>query len=339
MRAPNWLGDAVMALPALEALRNALPGEPLVAHARASVAEIWRLSGLCDEMIVIPSPHKDGWRATISAARSLRSRRFRAGLVFPNSFESALALRFTGAQERWGYRSDKRGALLTKAVPRPGKGEIPRHEVFYYLELLRRLKLIPALPLSAEPRLTLDMASRSRGREILAEAGLLGTVIAISPGAANSRAKQWPPSSFVETAVIAASGANASIAIFGTPQERALCEEIAARIQESGILVRNLAGSTTLSQFVCAIAGCQLLITNDSGGMHVASAAGVPTVAIFGPTIEEETGPLGPHTRVVRHPVECSPCMLKDCPIDHRCMTRVSPQRVAREASELVQLA
>lgn len=339
VRAPNWLGDAVMSLPALSALRQNLATEPLVALARAGVADIYRLSGLCDEVLVLPSPSgSGGWGATLAAARALRERRFRAGIVFPNSFESALTLRLAGARECWGYARDGRALLLTRAVPPPGKGDLPPHEVFYYLELLRRLEIISALPAQAVPSLNLSQESLQRGRAVLSAEGLKGTVIAISPGAANSRAKQWPAASFVEAACLAARHLGASVGVFGTPQERELCAQITADIAACGVNVRNLAGSTTLADFVCALAVCRLLITNDSGGMHVGYAAGVPTVAIFGPTIDDATGPLGSHTRVVREPVECSPCMLKDCPIDHRCMTRVTPQRVAGEVRELVQL-
>ena len=130
----------------------------------------------------------------------------------------------------------------------------------------------------------------------------------------------------------------AEVAIFGTPQERELAGSIEAELRAQGVHARSLAGKTSLCDFISAIANAAVLITNDSGGMHVAYAAGVPTVAIFGPTIPEETGPLGTHTRIVREPVECSPCMLTDCPIAHRCMTAISPERVARVASELVQL-
>lgn len=339
VRAPNWLGDAVMSLPALEALRDALGDEPLVALARAGVADIYRLSGLCNEVLVLPSPQgKEGWPGVVRAAWALRPRRFRAGVLFPNSMESALSLWLTGAKQRSGYNRDGRGLLLSKRIPVPKAGEIPRHEVYYYLELLRRLGWIDALPEDTVPQLRLSAASLERGRRVLEEAGLEGPVLALSPGAANSRAKQWPPDFFVEAATLVARDTRWPIAVFGTPQEREVCEEISQQLQARGFHARSLAGSTTLSDFACAIAVCRMLITNDSGGMHVAYAAGVPTVAIFGPTIEEETGPLGIHSRVVREPVECSPCMLKDCPIDHRCMVRVSPERVTREALDLVQL-
>jgi len=339
VRAPNWLGDAVMSLPALAALHTQLNGEPLVALARAAVADIYRLSGLCQEVLVLPSPKSAaGWRGIMDAARSLRRRTFRAGILFPNSLESALFLRLSGTKQRWGYARDGRGFLLTRAIAPPGKGAIPLHEAFYYLELLRRLEIIAALPGTAVPALNLSAESVARGKEILMQSGLAGDVVAISPGSANSRAKQWPPAKFVESACLVAGSLEASVAVFGTLGERPLCEEITSQIARRGVRVSNLAGSTSLADFVRALAACRLLITNDSGGMHVGYAAGVPTVAIFGPTIHQETGPVGTHTRVVREPAECSPCMLKECPIDHRCMTRVTAERVALEAFELVHL-
>jgi heptosyltransferase-2 len=339
VRAPNWLGDAVMSLPALEALRNAFPGQHLAALARGGVADIYRLSGLCDEVIVLPSPKgKGGWKEVVRASAALRARKFEIGVLFPNSMESALSLRLTGARQRWGYDRDGRGLLLTRKVSPPLPGDIPRHEVYYYLELLRRLEVIQVLPEDAVPRLHLSEAALERGYKILRDAGMPDKVMALSPGAANSRAKQWPPSYFVEAASLTARETGFPIAVFGTPQETEVCEGIAQNLRERGLVAANLAGTTTLSDFVCAIAVCQVLITNDSGGMHVGYAAGLPTVAIFGPTIEEETGPLGPLSRIVREPVECSPCMLKDCPIDHRCMTRVSAERVSHEALNLVQL-
>ncbi|MDZ7640008.1 MAG: lipopolysaccharide heptosyltransferase II [Bryobacterales bacterium] len=339
VRVPNWLGDAVMALPALEALRQSLPEARLVVVARAGVADLFRLSGLCDDVALLPSPKgPGGWNDTARAAWRLRERRFDAGLLLPNSFESAVAFRLAGVRDCWGYSLDGRGLLLRRAVAPPAKGEIPRHEVFHYLELLRRLGLIEKLPAEASPRLRLSEETRARGHELLFKQGLDGRVVAIAPGAANSRAKQWPPERFVAAARLTAQAMDASVAVFGTPQEQELAESIATSLSAEGVEAKSLAGKTSLGDFLSAIAVCRALITNDSGGMHVAYAAGVPTVAIFGPTIPEETGPLGAHTRIVREPVECSPCMLKDCPIDHRCMTRVSPESVAKVAAELVKL-
>ena len=212
--------------------------------------------------------------------------------------------------------------LLTRAVDVPKPGQIPRHESFYYLELLRRGGLIDSLPAGEAIRLRHGPASNGK------------RIIGISPGAAYGTAKRWLPERFAEAAGTLATARGASIAVFGTQGERALCEEVAQLL--NGHQVINYAGQTTLAQFIDLAAGCELFLTNDSGSMHIASALGVPTVAIFGATDDTTTGPTGLNARVVRQPVDCSPCLLRECPIDHRCMTGVSTDRVVREALELL---
>ncbi len=159
-------------------------------------------------------------------------------------------------------------------------------------------------------------------------------MIGISPGAAYGNAKRWLPERFAEAAAALARKRGASIALFGSSSERALCEGISQRL--NGQEVVNYAGQTTLAQFIDLAAGCELFLTNDSGAMHIASALGVPTIAIFGATDDAATGPTGQKARVVRQSVECSPCLLRECPIDHRCMQRVSVQQVVEEALQLL---
>ena len=159
-------------------------------------------------------------------------------------------------------------------------------------------------------------------------------VVGVSPGAAYGGAKRWLPERFAETALRLARDRSASVALFGSKDERPLCEAVATLLD--GHPVVNYAGETTLAQFIELAAGCEIFLTNDSGAMHIASALGVPTVAIFGATDDEATGPTGPLARVVREPVECSPCLLRECPIDHRCMTRVTADRVIGEALALL---
>jgi heptosyltransferase-2 len=209
-------------------------------------------------------------------------------------------------------------------VDLPKPGEIPRHERFYYLELLRRAGVIDSLPASAEIRLHRTAALNGK------------PVIGVSPGAAYGTAKRWLPERFAEAAGALATARGASIALFGSKSERDLCEQVALRL--GGHQVINYAGQTTLAQFIDLASGCELFLTNDSGSMHIASALGVPTVAIFGATDDTTTGPTGANARVVRQPVDCSPCLLRECPIDHRCMTRVSAARVVNEALELLKL-
>ncbi len=156
----------------------------------------------------------------------------------------------------------------------------------------------------------------------------------MSPGAANGTAKQWLPERFAEAAGRIAVERGAQIALFGSASESELCERIAGLLKEHKVI--NHAGRTSLGEFIDLASQCEVFLTNDSGAMHIASALGVPTVAIFGATDDIGTGPTGPLARVVREPVECSPCLLHECPIDHRCMTRVSVERVAEEALKLI---
>jgi heptosyltransferase II len=223
---------------------------------------------------------------------------------------------------RIGYNRDARRLLLTRAVAVPGAGDIPRHQRFYYLELLRRAGLIERLPDSDAIRLTRpEVAVRP--------------IVGVSPGAAYGGAKRWLPERFAEAASRVAAAHNAGIALFGSASERAVCDQIAALLP--GCEVVNYAGQTTLAEFIDLAAACEVFITNDSGAMHIASALGVPTVAVFGATDHEATGPTGAHARIVREPVKCSPCLLRECPIDHRCMTRVEAGRVAEEALKLIE--
>jgi heptosyltransferase-2 len=165
---------------------------------------------------------------------------------------------------------------------------------------------------------------------------LTGPAIGVSPGAAYGGAKRWLPDRFAEAARALAGQLNAAVVLFGSGEERLLCESVRQMLVSRVRDVRNLAGETTLRQFIEMAAACNAFLTNDSGAMHIASALGVPTVAIFGATDHLATGPTGPLARVVRQPVDCSPCLLRECPIDHRCMTGVSAEQVVRTALELV---
>jgi heptosyltransferase-2 len=163
--------------------------------------------------------------------------------------------------------------------------------------------------------------------------GLRRPVIGVSPGAAYGSAKRWLPERFAEAATKLAAGLGGSVAVFGSSAENTMCEEVAR--MAAG---RNLAGATSLSEFIDMTAACSVFLTNDSGAMHIASALGTPSVTIFGPTDEIATGPLGATARIVREPVECAPCLKRECPIDHRCMTRVSSGQVVQAAEELLLL-
>ena len=309
-----------MCLPALRAVRDRFPQAHLTILAKPFVADLYAGQPFADEIVLYtPGTLKD----KISFGLSLRARQFDCAILLQNAFEAALVARLAGIPQRIGYDRDARGRLLTKAISVPRAGEIPPHQRFYYLEMLRRAGILDRLPESNAIHL---------GRP--ASTHISGPLIGISPGAAYGSAKRWLPQRFAEASVQIARARNASIAIFGTKEERALCEQVAGLL--TGVRVTNYAGRTTLAQFIELASACELFLTNDSGSMHIASALGIPTVAIFGATDHVATGPTGPLSRVIREPVECSPCLLRECPIDHRCMTAVSASRVAEQALRLL---
>ena len=317
IRATNWIGDAVMSLPALHAIRERFGQAHIAILAKPWVADLYSRERLADEVIPYTAASVLAkWRV----GRELGSRGFDCAILLQNAFEAAALAWVARIPNRIGYARDGRGWLLTRAVAVPKPGEIPAHQRFYYLELLRRAGLVDDLP---------DIAPFiERG------AGNSKPVIGVSPGAAYGTAKRWLPERFAEAAVRLARQRGASIALFGSQSERALCEEVAQLIRN--VPVTNYAGQTSLAEFIDLASRCELFLTNDSGAMHIASALGVPTVAIFGATDHIATGPTGPNARVVREPVECSPCLLRECPIDHRCMTRVSAARVVEQSLELL---
>jgi len=337
VRATNWVGDAVMSLPALRAIREYMPHAHIAVLALDWVADLYGREPFCDE--VIPYSARRGARDASgkwALASQLRDRQFDGAILLQNAFEAALIVWLARIPIRIGYARDGRGLLLTHAVPRPAKGTIPPHESFYYLELLRRAGMVDRLPDEALIRLDGAEAARTAGILELQNQGFDGPVIAVSPGAAYGNAKRWLPDRFAEAAAAVAKAKGASIALFGARSERPLCEIVASHLRDSGIEHRNLAGETSLKQFIEMTAASLLALTNDSGAMHIASALGVPTVTIFGATDHIATGPTGPLARIVREPVECSPCLLRECPIDHRCMTRIPADRVADVALDLL---
>jgi heptosyltransferase-2 len=322
------VGDAVMSLPALRALRTAMPGDHIAILARPWVADLYAREEVCDRVIpYTPAAGRGDLGAKWTAARGLAKEKFDLAVLLPNSFESAVVARLAGIPRIVGYNRDGRGLLLSDAIP---ASKIHRHERFYYLELLHRAGLIPAFPEDSPIRLT---PAPDVGSALLAARGIRQPVIGVSPGAAYGNAKRWLPERFAESAWELASELSAHVVLFGSASERELCASVATAI---GDHAHNLAGQTTLREFIDMASACRIFLTNDSGAMHIASALGVPSVTVFGSTDDVTTGPTGPLARIVREPVECSPCLRRECPIDHRCMTRIPARRVTDTAFELL---
>ena len=331
VRATNWVGDAVMSLPALAALRDRFPQAHISVLARPWVAGLYRHEPFADEIIPYPSGQR------LDTIRRVRGGGFECAVLLQNAFDAALITRLASIPRRIGYDRDARGWLLTDAIALPRKGSIPPHESFYYLELLRSVGWVNQLPERAVIRLAGAAQARQKGLERFRGESIDAPVIGVSPGAAYGTAKRWLPERFAEAAAQVAQRSGGFVALFGSEGERVLCEAISEAVRKKGVLCRNFAGETPLEEFIERAAVCAVYLTNDSGAMHISSALGVPTVAVFGATNHITTGPTGEHSVVVRQDVDCSPCLLRECPIDHRCMTAVPAERVAETALDLLQ--
>ncbi|MBI4902492.1 MAG: lipopolysaccharide heptosyltransferase II [Acidobacteria bacterium] len=327
-----------MSLPALRAVRARYPAAEITVLALDWVADLYHRELIANE--IIPYPARRGAHdlgAKHRLAKELAARNFDAAILFQNALEAALLAWHAHIPIRAGYNRDGRGMLLTHAVSVPRKGEIPPHESYYYLELARRLGVVDSLPAEPFIRLRGNDEARQSGLGLLRQRGFDGAVIGISPGAAYGTAKRWFPQRFADAAAIVAREKHASVVLFGSKSERELCESVAASLSAAHVHCLNLAGATTLREFIDMTAACRLMLTNDSGAMHIASALGIPTVTVFGATDWIATAPTGPLARIVRHEIECAPCLKRECPLGHhRCMELVRADEVARTALDLL---
>jgi heptosyltransferase II len=337
VRGPNWLGDAVMCEPALGGLKRLFPQASISLLVKPSVAGLFELHPSVGRVILYEDKGRHGglsgkWRL----AGELRRLGFDLAVLFQNAFEAALLASLAGIPRRYGYATDGRTMLLSEPVAKPDRRS-PVHQVQYYWDMLKPLGLSggpthPQLFLSPDEERAMDDRFKQTG--ITTE----DVVIGLNPGSTYGRAKRWLPDRFADTAErlcrrIHESGRRASVVLLGARGEEPLAREIASRLT---VPVAVLSGATTIRELMAAIRRCGLLLTNDTGPMHVAAAFRVPVVAIFGPTDWRTTSPFGDQHALVRHPVDCAPCMLRECPIDHRCMTGVTVENVYAAAANLM---
>ena len=336
--APNWLGDAVMALPAIADVRRAFPSARLVIAARASVASLFQLVPGVDEIVTLT------WRgrvlargarhSDIATLRTLTVSGQALAILLPNSFGTAWVARQARFAERWGYARDMRGVLLTRSVTVPHDS---MHQGRYYQQLVAGVGLANG-PL--EPCVDVSDALRQAARHQLAAAGwdAQQPLISMAPGAAYGTAKRWLPAHFASViADLAQRGVRT--ALVGSAADAGTIRTIVTASDARAAQPIDLAGKTSLQELAGVIATSAACLSNDSGAMHLAGAIGTPIVALFGPTRDAETAPLtraGAHSDVLFNPVGCRPCMLRDCPIDHRCMRGLEPSRVTAALAAIV---
>jgi len=332
VRGPNWVGDAVLCTPALANLRKAL------LHAKISLLVKPWVGGLLegnphiDDIILYEDRHKGPW-GKLRLAAELRVRSFELAILFPNSFESALVAFLAGIPHRVGYETDGRGILLTVRVDRD-RELLRRHQAEYYVNLLQAVGLD-----RGERDLVVIVSQKEEAEAIqilLGEGvGEDDVIVGLNPGSVYGSAKRWPADRYA-TLADQLSRAGARVLLLGSSKEADILARVQSLMQSKAV---NLAGKTSLKLLAAILDRCRVLVTNDTGAMHVAAAVGTPVVAIFGPTDPRVTSPLGKFHQILRHPPSCAPCLLRECPIDHRCMTAISVEEVLAAAQPYLSLA
>lgn len=333
VRAVNWVGDAVMTTPAIGAVREHFPQAEITLLANPLVSQLFSPHPWVDRLITFDrnGAHR-GFTGRFRLAAQLRKEAFDAAIILPNSFDSALIPWLAGIPVRLGKSSDGRGLLLTGRY-RPDERTPICHEVEYYLGLLGHFGITGQ---AAAPFLSTTPAEDGEAAALLDRHGIRADdfLLGINPGAAFGSAKRWYPDRFADVARQLSRLKKARVVIFGGPGETDIAAEIE---QHLGGVCLNLAGTTTVRGLMALIRKCSLFVTNDSGPMHIAAAFGVPLVAIFGSTDHATTSPYTERAVVVRKDIECAPCKLRECPIDHRCMKAVTADDVVSAAEQLLE--
>ncbi len=349
VRAPNWLGDIVMALPAIAGIRRHFSSDRLTIAGPTGLIHVVATVPGVDAFLALESVGTGtaGW-VWRKHAQIIASGGFDNVILFPNSFHAAWVAKRAGVPERWGYGTSFRSWLLTRHAPRPARHLRRTHsQVEYYQDLIRELGIDPIL---AEPHITVPGGLRGRAGEFLERYGWEpGTItIGIAPGAAYGHAKRWPAGRFGELIKMLQYEFDATCVLVGSAGDRdagyaieSWLRSVRYRVGPLGRVasvsrVVNLIGRTDIKMLMGVLSFCRAMVSNDSGAMHLAAALGLPVTAVFGPTDERVTSPPGQH-EILTNPVWCRPCMLRECPIDHRCMTRISSHRVFEAVSQQVQ--
>jgi len=308
VRSPNWLGDCIMAMPAVRNLKTLLGPEPLTVAAPAKIAAIWRTCPFVDQVIPLEKP-----RSFIKSSAQLRQGKYGAAVLLPNSLRTALEATLSLIPQIIGYPGHARAWLLTNVVEKSAFSFQRQHLQYAYIDLISALggsddDTFPALTV---PKLA-PAADDAKPQ------------LSLCPGAEYGPAKRWPAAYYAEVARKFINEHNAHVVLLGAAKDKECAAEITALCPG----VENKVGQTSLDDFITELIRSRLVLCNDSGSMHLASALGVPTVAIFGSTEPRRTSPLGPRTDVLREHVPCSPCFLRECPLDFRCMTELPPEKV-----------
>ncbi|MEN8184303.1 MAG: lipopolysaccharide heptosyltransferase II [Myxococcota bacterium] len=329
VRGPNWTGDVIMATPGFRALREGFPSARLVLHLRPGLEPLVAGAPWFDEILPVASYHR-GPVAVLREARSLRRRRFDLGLCLPDSISSAILMRLAGVRRVVGYRRLGRGGLLGVGVPLPGTPSRGRPLLARERHVLGLVEAAGCRARGTHLELFVTEAENDEAHRILGAAGVPvdAPLAVIAPGASYGPSKLWPAARFAQVGDALAEKGD-RIAVVGTAREGALVERVVAGMRASAT---GLAGRLSLGALKAVVRRARVLVGNDAGARHVAVAFGVPCVILMGPTSLEKTNLNLERVQVMSTEVPCRPCYLRECPIDHRCMTRIEPERVIAAA-------
>ena len=328
IRGTNWVGDAVMTIPAMRGLREIFPDAHISLHTKSWAQGIFQDADFIDEILPFETANSK-FQTIFEQSKIWRERKFDLAILFTNSFESALLAKLGKANNRFGYAKEGRSFLLTDAIKIPvWKNE--KHEIFYYLNLTAEIEqkfFGTKSILEEKPRFELKVSDerRSKARKFLEENNIdfSKKIFAFVAGSTNSRAKRWQIESFARLNDKIQSELSANVILIGSKEESEVADEV---LKLSKFKPVNLTGKTNLAEATAILSVCDLTVSNDTGPAHISAALGTKTLVIFGPTNPLTTQPIG--SEIITKNVECAPCMLRDCPIDHRCMTRISVDAV-----------
>jgi heptosyltransferase-2 len=342
VRGTNWVGDAMMTVPALREIRRLFPEANITLATRPWAKGLFSGAEFIDELQVHEG---SGLRSVVQQVREWRKQSFDLAVLFPNSLETALVASLARVPFRIGYATDGRQALLTHALALPEWRSI-KHEVFYYLQIVAELEWLikhEQTFLNRQPDGSLNISSgrQAAARDFLRSHGVGSSndgrvLIALCPGSINSRAKRWPAERYAELGDRLIEELQAEVILIGSAAEVDVSHAVSRQMRKQPVV---LTGRTDLAQLVAVLSQVDLLVSNDTGPAHIASALGRPTLVIFGPTNPLTTRPFSPYGQVLRQPPDCAPCMLRDCPIDHRCMTAITPADVFEHARIVLETA
>jgi heptosyltransferase-2 len=338
VRGANWVGDAVMTIPALRQLRRLFPQAHITLATRAWARGLFADVDFIDALQVHEA---SGLRSVVKQVRQWRQENFDLAVLLPNSLETALVASLARVPLRIGYATAGRQSLLTHPLEVP-EWRASKHEVYYYLKIVAELEWLTRheqsfLDTQPDGSLEVSVGRQAAARDSLRRHGVANAgraLVALCPGSVNSRAKRWPAERYAALADRLIE-LGVEVLLIGSARETEVSLDVSRQMRNKATV---LTGQTDLAELVGILSLVDLLVTNDTGPAHVAAALGRPTLVIFGPTNPITTRPFSPFAEIVREPPDCAPCMLRDCPIDHRCMTAITPDEVLRRARIMLQI-